>query len=104
MNCEPSIGHEYRGIRPVLVVQAVELDKSQLITIVPLSKKIDKGDPCDIVILKDDKNRLRYDSLAKIQHIQSRDRSRFDFCIGKISDDSLRQIKESLRVHLGLND
>ncbi len=104
MNCEPSVGHEYRGIRPALVVQAVELDNSRLITVVPLSTKIDKGNLCDIVILKDTMNRLQSDSLAKIQHIQSRDRSRFDFYIGKVSDESLRQVKESLRVHLGLKN
>lgn len=103
VNFSPSRGHEYQDARPALVVQAVLLDQSRVVTVVPLTTKIGKGDICDIVITKDKGNRLMDDSLARIQYIQSFDRLRFDFRIGQISDESLRQIKESLRVHLGLN-
>lgn len=104
VNFEPSTGHEYKDVRPALIVQAVELEASRVITVIPLTTKIGKGEICDVVIAKDKQNRLMKDSIAKIQFIQSFDRSRFDFCIGKISDESLRQIKESLRVHLALNN
>lgn len=101
---DPSTGHEYRDKRPALVVQAVELETSRLITVVPLTTQVEKGGLCDIVIQKDKDNHLMRNSLAKIQFIQSFDRSRFDFCIGNISVESLSQVKESLRVHLGLNN
>lgn len=102
VNFEPSTGHEYKEVRPAVVIQAVELDTSRVISVVPLTTKVGKGEVCDVVIPKDKHNRLMKDSLAKIQFVQSFDRARFDFCIGVVNDESLRQIKESLRVHFGL--
>lgn len=102
VNFDPSTGHEYKDVRPALIVQAVELDVSRVITVIPLTTKVSRGEICDVAIVKDKQNRLMKDSLAKIQFVQSFDRSRFDFCIGKIHDEALRQIKESLRVHFGI--
>ena len=101
---EPSTGQEYKEKRPALVVQAVELESSRLITVIPLTTQIKKGGLCDIVIPRDKENRLMKDSIAKIQFVHSFDRSRFDFRLGRINNDVLRHVKESLRVHFGLNN
>ena len=113
---DPSVGREYRGYRPALVVQSVELATSPVVTIVPLTSKVEKAYISDVRIPMSRRNGLAMNSAALVRFIMSYDRSRFmnpDFtkptahsprCVGVIEDDAMVQIDASLRVHLGLNN
>jgi mRNA interferase MazF len=111
---EPSVGREYQGSRPALIVQAAELDTSPLITVVPLTSKVTKGYLSDVVIKKDEINQLWKDSIALPRFVTSFDRTRFLQpngsypgkgplrSIGSVAEDLMRQVDGSLRAHLGL--
>jgi len=113
---DPSVGREYRGYRPALVVQYAELEKSPVVTIVPLTSKIEKTYLSDVCIPMSPENGLAVDSAALARFIMSYDRSRFmnpDFTkpsngaprrVGVLESDLIEKIDASLRVHLGLNN
>ena len=94
VNFEPSIGHEYRKVRPGLVIQSDRYAASgKLLTILPLSSRLNKQAEPDILIRKDPKNRLASDSLIKTRQISSFDKRRFIKLIGTV-DSSVLQIVE----------
>jgi mRNA interferase MazF len=111
---EPSVGHEYKGFRPALVVQAVELDKSPVVTIVPMTSRVEKSYMSDIEVRKSPENGLAVNSVALIRFVMSFDRSRFtdpDFKeahggtprrVGIVDRETMEKVDTSLRVHLGL--
>lgn len=112
---DPSVGREYRGYRPALVVQSVEIETSPVVTIVPLTSRVEKAYISDVQIPMSRRNGLAMNSAALIRFIMSYDRSRFmnpDFtkssgtlprCVGIVEEDAMKQVDASLRVHLGLN-
>lgn len=111
---EPCVGREYQGCRPALVVQEAELDTSPVTTVIPLTSKVAKGYPSDILIKRDATNRLAKDSIALPRFLASFDRTRFMQPngmspggsalrkIGEVSAEVMRQVDSSLKVHLGL--
>jgi mRNA interferase MazF len=113
---DPSVGREYRGYRPALVVQSVEIETSPVVTIVPLTSKVEKAYISDVLIPLSRRNGLAMNSVALVRFIMSYDRSRFmnpDFskstgsqprCVGVAEVDLMEQVEASLRVHLGLNN
>lgn len=103
VNCDPSIGHEFKGKRPVIVIQSNEqLRKANLVTIVPLTSNTGNIVPDDIVITADSDNNLRTDSVVKVYYITSFDYFRFDKKIGKINADISIAIKLYLKKHFDL--
>ena len=103
VNCDPSVGHEYRKVRPAVVVQMEEINKSSpVVTIVPVSSQVEKFTSNDVFVEKDHKNRLAKDSIIRVQHISSFDRSRFLQKIGEINSPVSRKIRGYLRKHFGL--
>jgi len=78
VNFEPSIGHEYRKVRPALIVQQDDYIKlDSLFTVIPLSTQVKKRQELDAYIVKDNVNRLFKDFLIKTMQISSFDRQRF---------------------------
>lgn len=66
VNFDPSIGHEYQKTRPALIIESDKyIPLGSLITVVPLSSKIDKSTLLDVLIAHDNQNRLISDSLIK---------------------------------------
>jgi mRNA interferase MazF len=97
---DPSVGHEYQDKRPAIVIQSNEqLNKSNLVTIVPLTSRSRNVVGDDILIPADRENKLRIDSVAKVYCITSFDYSRFLKIIGKINAKSVSAIKCYLRKH-----
>ncbi len=73
-----SVGHEYFKDRPALIVQSDFITKkSKVCTIVPLTSNIGNRSADDIIIKRNDRNNLYCDSVLKVQHFYSFDRSRF---------------------------
>lgn len=103
VNFNPSVGHEYQGERPAIVVQEENISKiSQVVTIMPITSQLKQLRPWDILIQKDDLNYLGFDSVIKVQHIYSYDKSRFLFKIGRAGSPTIRSVRGYLRRHFGL--
>jgi len=99
----PSIGHEYQGRRPAVVIQSDEaLKQSALITVMPLSSQTNKSHKDDILVKKDLKNNLYDDSIIKVHHVESFDYSRFVKKIGDLDDNVINEIKKYLVKHFDL--
>ena len=100
---DPSVGHEYQDKRPAIVIQSNEqLNKSNLVTVIPLTSRSSNVAGDDILIPADQENKLRIDSVAKVYSITSFDYSRFSKIIGKINVKSINAIKHYLIKHFGI--
>ena len=54
VNFDPSFGHEYKKMRPAVIVEADSfLTKSPLITLLPISSQLGKSTKLDILVRKD---------------------------------------------------
>ena len=98
VNFDPSFGHEYRKMRPALIVQNDDHIKDRdLVAVIPLSSKVDKKTVLDVLIKKDGKNRLRNDSLLKVKQISSFDQRRFIRLIGSVSGEVMAETEQRVR-------
>lgn len=62
VNFDPSFRHEYKKVRPALIIQNDEyIASSDLLTVIPISSEITKQTELDILLRKDAKNRLMTD-------------------------------------------
>ena len=70
INFNPSVGREYQGKRPALIVQSnIQIKKSNLITVMPLTSNLENCLSDDIIIQKNNTNRLISDSVIKVYNI-----------------------------------
>ncbi len=101
VNFEPSIGHEYKKIRPALIIQSNKyINSSNLLTIIPMSSQVSKQSELDIRLKKNPQNRLMCDSLIKIKQISSFDKRRFIKFIGNVNKDTMGKVENTLEVFL----
>jgi len=100
---DPSVGHEYQGKRPAIVVQSDEqLAKSNLVTIIPLTSQRNNATPDDVLIEANTTTNLKSDSIAKVYCLTSFDYIRFEKIIGKINKESIVKIKNYFKKHFGI--
>lgn len=100
---DPSTGHEYKNARPALVIQEENISRvSPYVTVLPVTSQLEKHSPADVFIAKDGKNKLAVDSVIKVHHISSFDRTRLAHFIGQASSPTIRQVRGYLRRHFGL--
>lgn len=98
VNFDPSFGHEYRKMRPALVVQnGAHIKGSDLVAVIPLSTKAGKKSALDVLIRKDARNRLLDDSILRVKQISSFDQRRFVRLIGFASEEVMRAAETSVR-------
>ncbi|MFA6521478.1 MAG: type II toxin-antitoxin system PemK/MazF family toxin [Candidatus Gracilibacteria bacterium] len=103
VNFDPSIGHEYKKIRPAIVIQSEKTIKnSALITIMPITSQLSNCRKEDINIKKSAINGLYSDSLVKVGCVHSFDRKRFLKRIGNIPEETMAKIIEYLRIHFNI--
>jgi mRNA interferase MazF len=103
VNFDPSFGHEYRKVRPALVVENDKYILSgQLITVIPISSQITKQTSLDFLLKKDSNNRLIKDSLVKTKQVSSFDKRRFVKYIGDVKSEMMEEIDQNLRLYLNL--
>ena len=101
VNFDPSYGHEYQKVRPGLIIQNDEyIEQSSLLTILPISSQISKQSTLDILIERDQTNRLAKDSLVKTKQISSFDKRRFFKYIGEINHEVMQKIIINLQRYL----
>lgn len=103
VNFSPSVGHEYKKERPAVIIQSDEqLRKSSLMTVMPFTSKLANRHGDDILVRKDKTNNLYADSLIKVHSIVSYDKSRFIGKIGRVSNETVAQIKAYVKKHFGV--
>ena len=103
INFNPSVGHEYQGKRPAIIIQAnIQIRKSNLITVMPLTSNIENCLNDDIIVRKNRINRLISDSVIKVYNIISFDYKRLINKIGVADEVILNQVKDYLKKHFGV--
>lgn len=101
VNFDPSFGHEYKKVRPALIIQNNEhIESSDLLTVIPISSQITKPTDLDILLRKDAKNRLMTDSLIKMKQISSFDKRRFIKLVGYVSGEIMEKIRKNIKTIL----
>lgn len=101
VNFDPSFGHEYKKVRPALIIQNNKyIEYSNLLTVIPISSQITKQTELDILLRKDSKNRLMTDSLIKTKQVSSFDKRRFIKLIGIINEEAKKKVKENIQIFL----
>ena len=95
-----SIGHEFRGRRPAVIIQSdAQIQKTTVISVMPLTSNQGNKMPDDVFAAKDAQNNLFADSVVKVHHIKSYDRSRFIRKIGVADGRIMEEIKAYLKKH-----
>ena len=103
INFNPSVGHEYQGKRPALIIQSnIQIKKSNLITVMPLTSNLENCLSDDIVVEKNNANRLISDSAIKVYNIISFDYNRIVNRIGLIDSIVLVKVKKYLEKHFNI--
>jgi mRNA interferase MazF len=101
VNFDPSFGHEYKKIRPALIIQHDHyIPSTTLLTVIPISSQLAKQTELDVLIKKDAQNRLMKDSLLKTTQISSFDKRRFIKYIGIVNTPTMHQIDEQIQRFL----
>ncbi len=104
INFDPSFGHEYKKMRPALIIQDTQyIQTSNLITVIPISSIIEKPLELDVFLSKDANNRLMKDSLIKTHQISSFDKKRFIKYIGVCDSENFEKVQGNIKKHLTLN-
>ena len=101
VNFDPSFGHEYKKVRPAIIIQQGKyLASSNLLTVIPISSQIAKPTELDIILEKDNLNRLVKDSLIKTKQISSFDKRRFIKLIGTVNEQTMEKLDENVHLFL----
>jgi mRNA interferase MazF len=97
VNFDPSFGHEYKKVRPALIIQNDNyIESSGLLTVIPISSQITKQTELDILLRKDTQNRLMTDSLLKTGQISSFDKRRFIKLVGFVNQETMKKTKTNI--------
>lgn len=97
VNFDPSFGHEYKKVRPALIIQNNSyIESSDLLTVIPISSQITKQTELDIMLKKDTQNRLMTDSLLKTKQISSFDKRRFIKLVGFANEETMKKVKMTI--------
>ncbi|MBI5413905.1 type II toxin-antitoxin system PemK/MazF family toxin [Candidatus Peregrinibacteria bacterium] len=101
INFEPALGAEIQKVRLGIIIQSETID-SKLITVMPISSKIELQKEYDIFLKKDNQNRLFCDSVIRTSQISSFDKKRCIHFIGSVDTKTLRKVDIYLRIHFDL--
>lgn len=102
INLPPAVGHEQKGKRPALVVSVDQFNHGPagLVVILPITGKY-KGIPFHVE-LKPPEGGLRKRSFIKCEDIRSVSKERLSERWGVVSDSTLTDVQDRLRILLDL--
>ena len=99
VNFDPSIGHEYKKVRPALVVQHDRyISSGSLLTVIPVSSQVAKRTELDVILEKNDQNRLMKNSLLKTKQISSFDKKRFLKFIVTFDEQTMKTVDNNIQL------
>ncbi len=103
VNFNPSVGHEYQGKRPAIVIESNnQIKRTNLVTVLPLTSNLSGKMLDDILVKVNKSNNLYNDSMIKVYSIISFDYSRFIKRIGIVDKQIMVRIKNYLKKHFDL--
>ncbi len=102
---DPAIGSEQTGTRPVLIVSEDDYNQVMpLVTVVPVtSKKPERRQYADEVLVEAGMAGLRLDSLVLVHHIRTISKQRLQAYVGMLDESNKQQeIVNAVGEHLGM--
>ena len=96
INCSPSLGHEQRGIRPVVVVSGNALQDGMGIAIVCLMTSKIRNYPGTVTLAACDSNGLDTDSQVLAFQIRTIDLCRVQTVLGQVSHKQMKEIETKI--------
>lgn len=98
-----SRGHEQAGLRPAIIVQAIDFEELPTVLIVPLTSKTKASKfPFTFKIKPDKFNNLNAASVVLIFQLRAIDQRRLKNKIGRIGQTKLELLKQNLKEIMGL--
>ena len=99
---DPTIGSEINKTRPALIISNDINNKvAQTVTVIPITSKIEKVYPFE-TLLSSQESGLPKNSKVKCNQIRTIDKKRLIKSLGKVSIDKLKEIEDSLLLHLDM--
>ncbi|HEV8289346.1 MAG TPA: type II toxin-antitoxin system PemK/MazF family toxin [Candidatus Norongarragalinales archaeon] len=103
VSLDPTIGHEIKKSRPAVIIQNDLGNKFSPITIIApvTSQNIENVYPFE-VFLSSKRTGLEKDSKVLLNQIRAVDKRRLVKRLGRLDDEALERVDESIRISLGL--
>jgi mRNA-degrading endonuclease toxin of MazEF toxin-antitoxin module len=99
----PGRGHEFQKVRPgIILMDNQVLQRTNMVTCVPLTSNLKNCGPDDIALNKDTNNMLANDSVVKMHHITCCDKARIGKYIGKVGSGDWSKIAAGLKLIFGI--
>lgn len=99
----PGRGWEVAKHRPVLIISNNIVNKASIfVIIIPISSRIPTALGFERILLPRDDSGLKKDSVAFLTQIRGADKSRLGKKVGKLGDEKLAEIEDTLKAILGL--
>jgi mRNA interferase MazF len=101
---DPTLGHEIQKTRPALIVQNDVSNRLSEITIVaPIASTVRFPlNPVHVLLPGDQHTGLAVTSVALLNQVRAVDRIRLVRRLGSVSDETLEQVDEAIKISLGL--
>ena len=102
ISLEPVIGSEIGKTRPALVISNDQNNQfADTVTVLPITSKTEKIYPFENLLTKEECG-MPVDSKVKSNQIRTIDKRRLVKLLNSISQNKLKQVEQSLLIHLGL--
>ena len=102
VNLDPTLGHEIQKSRPAVIIQNdIGNTFSSLTIVAPItSQGIEKVYPIEVLLKKN--SGLMKESKALLNQIRAVDKRRLIKKLGHVTEETMRDIDEALKMSLGL--
>jgi mRNA interferase MazF len=104
VSVDPTVSHEIRNSRPFVVIQNDIGNANSHLTIVAAIEGAENGTrqhPLHVPVSKGEGG-LPKDSIVLCEQIRTVDETRFSQVLGKLSDKTMREVGQALRISLAL--
>ncbi len=102
-NLNPVVGSEQAGMRPVVIVQNSLLNRfSRTVVVIPFTTNLKRAELPSGVLISVGAGGLKQDSVALCSQIRVLDKSRLTNRLGKLSDEWMERIEDTLAFVLDM--
>jgi mRNA interferase MazF len=103
VNLNPVVGSEQAGTRPVVIVQNSLLNRlSRTVVVIPFTTNLKRAELPSNVLVSAGVGGLKQDSVALCSQIRVLDKSRLTARLGKLSDEWMEKIQDTLAFVLDM--
>ena len=99
---DPTIGSEINKTRPALIISNdINNQVAETVTVIPITSSTETVYPFETLLYSQESG-LSQNSKAKCNQIRTIDKKRLLKSIGKVSIKKLKEVEDSLLIHLGM--